>query len=97
MRSDDKPKLSIGGRRRLVASLASLATASAVMLAACGDADHKVSKDTRPDPRASTAGALSAYPTPVDSGSLNGTASPANGIPPENLVSQQGFGRRDNK
>ena len=97
MRSDDKPQLTIGGRRRLAASLAGLAAATAVLLAACGNADHKVSQDTRPDPRASTEGVQSAYPVPVDSGSLAGTASPADGIPPENLVSQAGFGERDGK
>ena len=94
LRSDDKPQLSIGGRRRLAVSLASLAAGSAILLAACGNADHKVSQDTRPDPRASTEGAQVEYPVPVDSGSLNGTASPADGIPPEDLVSQQGFGER---
>lgn len=97
LRSDDRPQLSAGGRRRLVASLASLAAAAAVLLGACGNADHKVSDDTRPDPRASTEGAQPAYPAPIASDSLAGTASPADGIPPEDLVSQAGFGQRDDK
>jgi hypothetical protein len=92
--SDDRPQLSVGGRRRLIAGIASLGAASAVLLGACGNADHKVSEDTRPDPRASTQGAAPVYPVPVESGSLNGTQAPASGIPPEDEVSQQGFGEK---
>jgi len=95
LRSDDKPQLTIGGRRRLAVSLAGLAAAPALFLAACGNADHKVAKDTRPDPRASTEGAQPALPQPVTSDSQ--LVSPANGIPPEDLVSQAGFGKRDDK
>jgi hypothetical protein len=92
--SDDRPQLSNGGRRRLIASIAGLGAASAVLLAACGNADHKVSEDTRPNPRASTQGAAPAYPAPVGPQYLNGTAAPASGIPPEDEVSQQGFGKK---
>jgi hypothetical protein len=96
--SNDRPQLSVGGRRRLLAGLVGLAAASAVLLAACGNADHKVADDTRPQARASTEGAQSAYPMPVGPQYLNGTASPANdGVPPEDQVSQQGFGERDGK
>ncbi len=91
MHSDDKPQLSNGGRRRLAIGLAGVA-AVPVLLIACGNADHKVSEDNRPDPRASTAGVQSAYPAPVTDPALQ---TPANGIPPEDLVSQQGFGERD--
>ncbi len=87
--------MSIGGRRRLAVSLAGLAAAPALLLAACGNAEHKVAKDTRPDARASTEGAQPALPQPVASDSP--LASPANGIPPEDLVSQAGFGKRNDK
>jgi hypothetical protein len=97
LRSHDKPQLSIGGRRRLAVSLGGLAAGAAILLAACGNADHKVSQDTRPDPTASTNGAASQYPEPVGPASLNGTASPVGTQPPpEDLVSQQGFGERKN-
>jgi hypothetical protein len=92
--SEDRPQLSISGRRRLVAGIAGLGVASAVLLAACGNAEHKISEDTRPDPRASTQGAEPAYPAPVGPRYLDGTASPANSIPPEDFVSQQGFGEK---
>ncbi len=73
-------------------SLAGLAAVPALLLAACGNAEHKVSQDNRPDPRASTEGVQSALPSPLpDDSNLN---SPFNGIPPENLVSQQGVGKR---
>ena len=95
MPSNDKPQLSISGRRRLAVSLAGLAAAPALLLAACGNADHKVAKDTRPDPRASTEGARTVLPAPVPSNSQ--LDSPAGDIPPEDQVSQAGFGKRDNK
>ncbi len=41
-------------------SLAGLAAVPALLLAACGNAEHKVSQDNRPDPRASTEGVQSA-------------------------------------
>lgn len=73
-------------------SLAGLAAVPALLLAACGNAEHKVSQDNRPDPRASTEGVQSALPSPLpDDSNLN---TPFNGIPPENLVSQQGVGKR---
>ncbi len=92
MSSDDRPQLSIGGRRRLIAGIAGLGVASAILLAACGNADNKVTGDTRPDPRASTQGAAPVYPGPVGPQYLNGTAAPATEVPPEDAVSQQGFG-----
>jgi hypothetical protein len=76
-------------------TLVSLAAVPAVLLAACGDADHKVSRDNRPDPRASTQGVQSALPSPVPTDSS--LDAPNNGIPPEDLVSQAGFGKRDDK
>jgi hypothetical protein len=108
LRSDNKPQLSSGGRRRLAVSLAGLTAVPVVLLAACGNAQHKISEDTLPDARASTEGAISAYPTvvpsvPVVSGKkLSGTQkqqapvedNPINQVPPEDLVSQQGFGER---
>ena len=113
MRSDDKPQLSTGqlsirGRRHLAAGLAGLIAVPVLLLAACGNADRKVANDPRPDPRASTAGAQSAYPQPIESGSvvkstpLSGTEQqqapvdpdPINAIPPEDLVSQAGIGER---
>jgi hypothetical protein len=70
-----------------------LAALPAALLVACGNADHKVSKDERPDPRASTQGARSELPAPISTDSQ--LDQPANPTPPENLVSQQGFGQRD--
>ena len=75
---------------------------------AARDAQNKINEDTRPDARASTEGAISVYPTvvpsvPVVSGKkLSGTqkqqapvdGSQINEVPPEDLVSQQGFGER---
>jgi hypothetical protein len=91
--SDDKPRVSETGRRKIAVSLAGLAAVPALLLAACGNADHKVSQDTRPDPRASTEGVQTALPAPVPNDSnLN---SPNDGIPPEDLVSQAGFGKRN--
>ncbi len=95
MRSDDKPQVSISGRRRIALSLAGLAAVPALLLVACGNADHKVTNDNRPDPRASTEGARSQLPQPVSTDSLLNT--PADSVPPEDLVSQQGFGKRDDK
>jgi hypothetical protein len=95
LRSDDKPQVSIGGRRRIAVSLAGLAAVPALLLVACGNADHKVTNDNRPDPRASTEGARSQLPQPVSTDSLLNT--PGDSIPPEDLVSQQGFGQRDDK
>jgi hypothetical protein len=95
LRSDDKPQLSIGGRRRLAVSLAGLAAVPALLLAACGNAEHKVGKDARPDARASTEGVQAALPEPVQTDSA--LPSPADGIPPEDLVSQAGFGKRNDK
>ncbi|HEX4017522.1 MAG TPA: hypothetical protein VHX15_12375 [Frankiaceae bacterium] len=80
------------GRRRIAVSLAGLAAVPALLLAACGNADHKVANDGRPDARASTEGVQSALPSPVpDDSNLN---TPFGGTPPENLVSQQGVGKR---
>ncbi len=73
-------------------SLAGLAAVPALLLAACGNAQHKISQDNRPDPRASTEGVQSALPAPVPSDSV--LDSPFDGVPPENLVSQAGFGKR---
>ena len=95
MRSDDKPQVSIRGRRRIAVSLAGLAAVPALLLAACGNADRTVNNDNRPDPKASTEGAIQELPQPVSSDS--DLSSPANGIPPEDLVSLQGFGQRDDK
>jgi hypothetical protein len=95
LRSDDKPQVSIRGRRRIAVSLAGLAAVPALLLAACGNADRTVTNDNRPDPKASTEGAIQELPQPVASDS--NAATPDNGIPPEDLVSQQGFGRRDDK
>ena len=92
MLSDDKPRVSPGGRRRIAVGLAGLAAVPALLLAACGNADHKVSQDTRPDPRASTEGVQSALPAPIPNDS--NLDSPYDGIPPEDQVSQQGFGKR---
>jgi hypothetical protein len=83
--------VSAGGRRKIAVSLAGLAAVPA-LLAACGNADHKVSRDNRPDPRASTEGVQSALPVPVANDSNLNT--PFDGVPPENLVSQQGVGKR---
>jgi hypothetical protein len=91
--SDDKPRVSAGGRRKIAVSLAGLAAVPALLLAACGNADHKISQDNRPDPRASTEGVQSALPTPVPNDS--NLDSPFDGVPPENLVSQQGVGKRN--
>jgi hypothetical protein len=84
--------MSTVGRRKIAVSLAGLAAVPALLLAACGNADHKVSRDDRPDPRASTEGVQSALPSPIPDDSNLDT--PFNGIPPENLVSQQGVGKR---
>jgi hypothetical protein len=92
LRSDDKPQLSIRGRRRIAVSLAGLAAAPALLLVACGNADRTVTNDNRPDPRASTEGAIVQLPSPVPSDSALNT--PNNGIPPEDLVTEQGFGER---
>jgi hypothetical protein len=79
----------------MAACLAGLAAAPALLLVACGNADRTVNNDNRPDPKASTEGAIVELPQPVSTDSaLN---SPANGIPPEDLVSQQGFGERNDK
>jgi hypothetical protein len=79
----------------LAVGLVSLVAVPAVLLSACGNADHKISQDNRPDPRASTQGARSALPTPLPSDpSLD---APNDGIPPEDQVSQAGFGKRDDK
>jgi hypothetical protein len=112
LRSDDKPqqsgRVSVGSRSRLAVSLAGLAAFPIVLLAACGNADHKVGSDTRPDPRASTEGVQSALPQPVSSVPAVGVTplsgvdrqqrpdglDPVNAVPPEDLVSQQGFGQR---
>ncbi|HEX4430014.1 MAG TPA: hypothetical protein VHZ96_12175 [Frankiaceae bacterium] len=84
--------MSVAGRRRIAVSLAGLAAVPALLLAACGNADHKVARDDRPDARASTEGVQTVLPTPVpDDSNLN---SPFDGTPPENLVSQQGVGKR---
>lgn len=92
MLSDDKPRVSVVGRRKIAVSLAGLAAVPALLLAACGNADHKVSQDNRPDPRASTEGVQSELPSPIpDDSNLD---SPYDGTPPENLVSQQGVGKR---
>ena len=65
----------------------------ALLLAACGNAEHKISQDNRPDPRASTEGVQSALPAPVPSDSdIN--SPPYSQVPYEDLVSQQGVGRR---
>jgi hypothetical protein len=95
LRSDDKPQLSIRGRRRIAVSLAGLAAAPVLLLVACGNADRTVNNDNRPDPKASTEGAIVQLPVPVGTDPALNT--PNNGIPPEDLVSQQGFGARDNK
>jgi hypothetical protein len=93
--SDDKPQVSVQGRRRIAVSLVGLAAVPVVLLAACGNAEHKISQDNGPDARASTVGVQSALPAPVPTDSqLN--SPPFNQVPPENLVSQQGFGERDN-
>ncbi len=92
MRSDDKPQMSVSGRRRLALSLAGLAAVPAILLAACGNADHKVSQDTRPDARPSTVGVQPVFPSAVPTDPALNTLAP--GIPPEDLVSQQGFGAR---
>lgn len=111
MRSDNKPQLSHGGRRRLAVSLAGLVAVPAVLLAACGNADQKITHDDRPDARASTDGAIQVYPAPatsvpvVSGKPLSGTDkqqrpaddNPINQVPPEDQVSQQGFGERDTK
>ncbi len=89
-------------------SLAGLA-AFPVLLMACGNADHKVGNDTRPDPRAATEGAQTALPAPVsgvpavEPTAISGVTQqqapvegdPAQAIPPEDLVSEQGFGERN--
>ncbi|MCW2545683.1 MAG: hypothetical protein JWN96_143 [Mycobacterium sp.] len=95
MRSDDKPQLSIRGRRRIAVCLAGLVAAPALLLVACGNADRTVNNDNRPDPKASTEGAIVELPQPV--GTDSALNSPDDGIPPEDLVSQQGFGERDGK
>ena len=95
MRSDDKPQVSIRGRRRIAVSLAGLAAVPALLLAACGNADRTVNNDNRPDAKASTEGAIQELPQPVSTDSSLST--PDNGIPPEDLVSQQGYGQRDDK
>ena len=92
MLSDDKPRVSTAGRRKIAVSLAGLAAVPALLLAACGNADHKVANDDRPDARASTAGVQSALPSPLPNDSNIDT--PFNGTPPENLVSEQGVGKR---
>jgi hypothetical protein len=95
LRSDDKPQVSVRGRRRIAVTLAGLAAVPALLLAACGNADRTVTNDNRPDPKASTEGAIQELPQPVSSDSALDT--PDNGIPPEDLVSQQGFGERADK
>ena len=81
------------GRRRIAVSLAGLAAVPALLLAACGNAEHKISQDNGPDARASTQGAQSALPVPVPNDpSLN--SPPYNQVPYEDLVSQQGVGKR---
>ena len=74
-------------------SLAGLAAVPVLLLAACGNAEHKIANDNGPDPRASTAGAQSVLPTPVpDDSALN--SPPYSQVPYEDLVSQQGVGKR---
>ena len=93
MRSDNKPQqLSIGGRRRLAISLAGLAAAPAVLLAACGNADHKGHRTTGliPGPARREP---SSQPSRLRS-RIRACKAPNNGIPPEDLVSQQGVGER---
>ena len=92
MRSDDKPQLSVQGRRRLAVSLVGLAVAPIAFLVACGNADHKVRNDPRPDPRASTQGVRTELPSPVASDSVLNP--PADGIPPEAKVYDQNLGER---
>jgi len=93
LRSDDKPQLSPGGRRRLTVGLAAVAAVPAILLAGCGNANHKVTQDDRPDPRASTEGVQVNLPSPVAS---DVTQSPDDSIPPENQVYVLNFGKRDN-
>ncbi len=94
MLSDDKPQVSVQGRRRIAVSLVGLAAAPVVLLAACGNAEHKINQDHGPDARASTAGVQSALPAPVPTDSAVDSP-PYNAVPPEDLVSQQGFGERE--
>ncbi len=94
MRSDDRPQLSVRGRRRLAVSLVGLVAAPAALLVACGNADKAVANDNRPDARASTQGARSELPSPVASDSVLNT--PASGIPPEDEVYNPHFGERQN-
>jgi hypothetical protein len=123
LRSDDKPQLSPEDvapgrvspqsrqhRRALAAGLAGLAAVPVLLLTACGNAEHKVTNDLRPDPRASTEGARLAYPQPIESGvavkptPISGVdkmqapvdPDPINAVPPEDLVSKAGVGYRDN-
>jgi hypothetical protein len=91
--SDDKPQVSVQGRRRIAVSLVGLAAVPVVLLAACGNAEHKIRDDNAPDPRASTVGVQSALPAPLPTDSALNTA-PFSQVPPEDLVSEQGFGRR---
>jgi len=102
--------LTAAGRRRLALSLAGLVAVPALLLAACGNAGQKTSQDNRPDARSSTNGARVEYPEPVGSipipvvsgtplSGINKQQAPAgdqyNQIPPEDLVSQQGFGEAE--
>jgi hypothetical protein len=74
-------------------SLAGLAAVPVLLLAACGNAEHKISQDNGPDPRASTEGVQSALPAPVpDVSALN--SPPYSQVPFEDLVSEQGVGKR---
>ena len=91
MRSDDKPQLSTGGRRRLTVGLVAIAAAPAILLAGCGNADHKVTQDNRPDPRASTEGVQIALPSPVGT---DVTRLPNDSIPPEDQVYNEDYAKR---
>ncbi len=72
--------------------MAAVAVAPAILLAGCGNADHKVTQDNRPDPRASTEGVQVAVPSPIESDA----AVSGDSVPPENEVFIQNFGKRDN-
>jgi hypothetical protein len=85
--------VSVKGRRKIAVSLAGLAAVPALLLAACGNAQHKIANDGSPDPRASTEGAQSVLPAPLPTDSGINTP-PYSQVPYENLVSQQGVGKR---
>jgi hypothetical protein len=113
--SESAPAATVSAKKRrarkgLATGLAGLIAVPVLLLAACGNAEHKISNDLRPDPRASTEGGRQAYPEPIESGSvvkptpMSGVdkqqapvdPDPINAVPPEDLVSQQGAGYRDN-